>query len=333
MAEPKGILIFGEIVNGAITPITCELLGCGRKLADQLGEPLSAALLGAGVASAAKEIVSRGADTVYTVEDAALENYQTEPFLAVLDQLCRESSPRMMLMGQTAMGRDLAPRLAFRLGTGVATDCIDLQIDPANKSLLQTRPVYGGNALATFVVDKTYPQMSTIRSKAFSAAQPDPSRQGNIVAFPAKIDPAAIKARFVKKVKEEVAGVKLEDARIIVTGGRGMGSAEGFKQLEALAKLLGGAVGASRPPCDNNWVPASMQVGLTGKIVAPDLYIAVAVSGASQHLAGCSGSKNIIAINKDPEANIFKAACFGVVGDYKQIIPALTEQVRALVGK
>ncbi len=333
MAEPKGVLVVAETVNGALAPISAELLGCGRKLADKLGEPLSAAVLGAGIAAPARDAVALGADTVYAVDDAALANYQTESFLEVLDLLAKETSPRVLLLGHTPIGRDLAPRLAFRLGTGLATDCIDLQIDPANKSLLQTRPVYGGNALATFVIDKTFPQMSTIRSKAFSPAQPNPSRPGNVVAYAAKIDPAKVRAKFVKKVKEEVAGVKLEDAKVIVTGGRGMGGADAFKQLEVLAKLLGGAVGSTRPPCDNGWVPTTMQVGLTGKIVAPELYIAIAVSGASQHLAGCSGAKNIVAINKDPEANIFKAACFGVVGDYKQILPAFTEKVKALVGK
>ncbi|MBI4331824.1 MAG: electron transfer flavoprotein subunit alpha/FixB family protein [Chloroflexi bacterium] len=333
MAEPKGVLILGEIVNGGLSPITGELLGCGRKLANQLGEPLSAALLGAGLGETAKSAVALGADTVYATDDPALADFCTEPFLEVLGRLCKETSPRVLLLGHTAIGRDLAPRLAFRLGTALATDCIDLQVDATTKSLLQTRPVYGGNALATFAVDKTYPQMSTIRSKAFAPAEASPARQGNIVAFPAALDPARMKTKYIKKVKEEVTGVKLEDAKVIVTGGRGIGSAEGFKQLEVLARLLGGAVGASRPPCDNAWVPSTIQVGLTGKIVTPDLYIAVAISGASQHLAGCSGAKNIVAINKDPEANIFKAACFGVVGDYKQIIPALTEKVKEMVGK
>lgn len=332
MAEVKGVLILGEVLNGNLASITGELLGIGRKLANELREPLSAAILGSGIGEPAKAAAALGADTVYAVDDPALANYQTESFVEALEKLCKEISPRILLMGQTAVGRDLSPRLAFRLGTGASTDCIDLKIDPATKSLLQTRPVYGGNALATFMIDKTYPQVSTIRSKAFSPAVPG-GKQGSVVAFAAKVDPSKMKTKFIKKVKEEVAGVKLEDAKVIVTGGRGIGSGEGFKQLEALAKLLGGAVGATRPPCDNNWVPATMQVGLTGKIVTPELYIAVGVSGASQHLAGCSGAKNIVAINKDPEANIFKAACFGVVGDYKQIVPALTEKVRELVSK
>lgn len=331
MSEAKGVLIIGEILEGKLAPITAELLGIGKKLATDLGEPLSAAVLGAGIGDMAKQAVSLGADTVYAADDAQLANYQTEPFVEAIDQICKQASPRVLLMGQTAMGRDLAPRLAFRLGTGLATDCIDLKIDPAAKLLQQTRPVYGGNAQATFVVGDRYPQISTARSKAFAPLPPDPARQGNVVAFPVKLDAARIKTKFIKKVKEEVVGIKLEDAKVIVSGGRGMGSGEAFKQLEALAKLMGGAVGASRPPCDNNWVPSTLQVGLTGKIVTPDLYIAVGLSGASQHMAGCSGAKTIVAINKDSEANIFKEARFGVVGDYKQVIPAFTEKLKELL--
>jgi len=209
-------------------------------------------------------------------------------------------------------------------------DCLELSIDPQTKLLLQTRPVYGGNARATFTTDGM-PQMATIRAKAFSPLGRDESRKGEVISLDAEIDASIIKARVVDKVKEEAVGVKLEDAPAVVAGGRGIGSVEGFKQLEELAKLLKGAVGATRPPCDNGWVPATWQIGLTGKIVAPDVYIAVALSGSSQHLAGCSGAKNIIAINRDSEANIFKEARFGVVGDWKQIIPAFAEKVKELL--
>jgi electron transfer flavoprotein alpha subunit len=331
MAEPKGVLIIGEIIEGKLAPITAELLGCGKRLAIELGEPLSAALLGSGIGDLAKQAIAFGADTIYVADDAQLSAYQTEPYLETVEKICKETTPRILLMGQTAMGRDLAPRLAFRLGTGLATDCIDLKIDPATKQLLQTRPVYGGNAQATFTVADTFPQISTIRSKAFSPLEPDPARQGAVKTVAVVLDPAKMKTKFVKKVKEEVVGIKLEDAKVVVTGGRGIGGSDGFKQLEALAKLLGGAVGATRPPCDNNWVPSTLQVGLTGKIVTPELYIAVAVSGASQHMAGCSGAKTIVAINKDPECNIFKEARFGVVGDWKQVLPAFTEKVKELL--
>ena len=224
----------------------------------------------------------------------------------------------------------MAPRLAFRLGTSLSMDCIELSIDPGTKLLQQTRPVYGGNARATFT-SETFPQMATVRKKAMSPLEPNESRKGEIIPLKIELDPAKVRTKVLETVKEEVTGVKLEDAQAIVAGGRGIGSPDGFKQLEELAKALKGAVGASRPPCDNKWVPDTMQVGLTGKIVTPELYIAVGVSGASQHLAGCSGAKNIIAINKDPEANIFREARFGVVGDWKQVLPAFSEKVKELL--
>ncbi len=209
-------------------------------------------------------------------------------------------------------------------------DCVELSIDPETKLLLQCRPVYGGNARAVFTCEAALPQMATVRLKAMSPLERDDSRKGEVVGVEAGLEPSVIRTRVVDKVKQEVAGSKLEDASVVIGGGRGIGGAEGFKQLEELAVALRGAVGATRPPADNGWVPATIQVGLTGKIITPDLYIAVAISGASQHMAGCSGSKNIVAINKDAEANIFKEARFGVVGDWKQVLPALTEKVKEL---
>jgi len=209
-------------------------------------------------------------------------------------------------------------------------DCLELAIDPDSKLMLQTKPVYGGNAQAIFTCE-SYPQMATVRVKAMTPLERDASRQGEVVAIKAELDPSAIRTKVLEKVPEEVEGIKLEDAEVVVSGGRGIGSAEGFKQLEELAKILRGAVGATRPPCDNGWVSDLLQVGLTGKIVAPELYIGVALSGSSQHMSGCSGSKNIVAINKDPEANIFKVAQFGVVGDWKKVLPAFTDKVKELL--
>jgi len=234
-------------------------------------------------------------------------------------------------LGQTSIGRDLAPRLAFRLNTAVSMDCIELAIDPDSKLMLQTKPVYGGNALATFTCE-SYPQIATVRAKTMSPLERNASRQGEVIATKTALDPSAIRTKVLEKVPEEITGIKLEDAEVVVTGGRGIGGSDGFKQLEELAELLNGAVGATRPPCDNSWVPDGWQVGLTGKIVSPDLYIAVAVSGASQHVSGCSGSKNIVAINKDPDANIFKVAHFGIVGDWKKVIPVFTNKVKELLG-
>ena len=326
----KGILVCGEVAEGKLAAITTELLGCGRKLADSLGEELAAVLLGSGVKDTAKELVAFGADKVYVVDDAVLKDYQADVYKAAMLNVIKQADPKIVILGQTSMGRDLGPRLAFNLGTAISTDCLELEIDPGTKQLIQTRPVYGGNARATFTTEKE-PQMATVRTKAMSPLERDDSRSGEIVDVAAGVDESAIKAKVLDKVKEEVVGVKMEDAPVVVAGGRGMGGLEGFQQLEELAKLLKGATGGSRPATDNGWVPATKQVGLTGKIVTPDLYIAVAISGSSQHMAGCSGSKAIVAINKDPEANIFREAQFGVVGDWKAVLPALTQKVKELV--
>jgi len=330
MAEPKGVMVYGESAQGNLTAITGELLGCGRQLADALKEELVCILAGNQLGEAPQKAIAAGADKVYKIEDAMLADYQTDPYIAVMEKATKDISPRILLMGQTSVGRDLAPRLAFRLGVGLAMDTVELTIDPETKLLQETRPVYGGNARAIFV-SEAFPQMATIRSKAMPPLAPDTSRKGEVIPLKVELDPAKIRTKVLQTVKEEMAGVKLEDAQTIVCGGRGVGGPEGFKQLEELAKAFKGAVGASRPPCDNGWVPDTMQIGLTGKIVAPELYIAVGVSGSSQHLAGCSGSKNIIAINKDPEANIFKEARFGVVGDWKQVLPAFAEKVKDLL--
>jgi electron transfer flavoprotein alpha subunit len=330
MAEPKNVIIFGETINGNLSSITTEIIGAGRKLANELQENVICALIGNQLGDIPQKAIAYGADKVYVVDDPIFKDYQTEPYVTALSKIIQEVSPRIVLFGQTSIGRDLAPRLAFRLGVSVSMDCLDLKIDPTTKLVEQTKPVYGGNARAVFVSEKM-PQMATIRQKAMSPLQADSARQGEVITYKVELDPASIKTKLIETVKEEVAGIKLEDATVVVSGGRGIGGPDGFKQLEELAKLLKAALGASRPPCDNKWIPDTAQVGLTGKIVTPELYIAVAISGASQHLAGCSGAKNIIAINKDPEANIFKEARYGVVGDWKVVLPAFTQRVKELL--
>jgi len=330
MAEYKGVMVYCEVTEGKLAAIATEELGCGRKLADDLGQELCAVLVGSDVSSFAQEAIAFGADKVYVIDDPLLKDYQTDSYVTVMEKVVKQVMPQVLLLGQTTIGRDLAPRLAFRLETIATLDCIELAIDPESKRLLQTKPVYGGNAQAIFT-GESYPQIATVRAKAMSPLEPNASRQGEIINIDAGLDPQAIRTKVLEKVVEEVEGIKLEDAEVVVAGGRGIGSAEGFKQLEELARLMKGAIGASRPPCDNGWVPDTAQIGLTGKIVAPELYIAVALSGSSQHMSGCSGSKNIIAINKDSEANIFREARFGVVGDWKKVIPALTDKVKELL--
>jgi electron transfer flavoprotein alpha subunit len=330
MTENKGVMIFGEVVEGKLASITTELLACGRELAKDLGHELSVVLVGNNVANFAREAVTFGADRVYVVDNTLFKDYQTDSYVPVMEKVVKRVLPQILLMGQTSIGRDLAPRLAFRLNTAVTMGCIDLSIDPASKLMLQTKPVYGGNALAVFTC-RSFPQMATVRLKAMAPLPPDASRKGQVIAIEATLDPSAIKTRLLEKVKEEVEGIKLENAKVVIGGGRGIGSAQGFKQLEELAKILKGAVGATRPVCDNGWMPTTSQIGLTGKIISPDLYVAVAVSGASQHMGGCSSAKNIIAINKSPEANIFRQAHFGVVGDWKTILPVFSAKVKELL--
>ncbi|MEI6125010.1 MAG: electron transfer flavoprotein subunit alpha/FixB family protein [Pseudomonadota bacterium] len=330
MAEYKGIMTYGEIVEGKLPSISSEVLGCGRRLADDLGQELCTVLVGSDVRSSAQEAIALGADKVYVVEDSLLKEYQTDSYVAVMEKVVRRVMPQILILGQTSAGRDLAPMLAFRLDTTATLDCVGLAIDPDTKLLLQIKNVYGGNAQATFTCD-SYPQIVTVRDKVMSPLEPHASKQGEVISIDAGLDPSAIRTRLLKRVKEHEGGVRLEEAPIIVSGGRGIGSAEGFNQLKELAALLKGAVGASRPACDNRWAASNLQVGLTGKIVNPDLYIAVALSGSIQHLSGCAKSKSIIAINKDPEASIFNYADFGVVGDWKKVLPAFRDKLKELL--
>jgi electron transfer flavoprotein alpha subunit len=332
MADNKGVMVFAEVAEGKLSGMATELLGCGRKLAGDLGQELSAVLAGSNVSGLAQEAIAFGTDKVYVVDDPLLADYQTQTYVAVMEKVAKQVMPKIILFGQTTIGRDLAARLAFRLGTEATMDCVALAIDPETKQLSPTKPVYGGNARAIFSYT-TDPQIATVRAKVMSPLERDAARKGEVVTIAAGLDAAAIKTKVLQKVKEEVKGIKLEDAPVVISGGRGIGGPDGFKQLDELAKMLKGAVGASRPACDNGWITDSAQVGLTGKIVTPELYIAVAISGSSQHMAGCSSSKVIVAINKDPEANIFKEARYGVVGDWKKVLPAFVQKVKELLAQ
>ena len=325
-----GILVHCEVADGKLAPIAAELLGAGSHLAQDLGQELSAVIIGSNISSLASEAIAFGAYKVFVIDDPFLKDYLTDSYLMVLDKVIKLAMPQIILLGQTQTGRDITPRIAFRLNTAAVLDCVGLAIDPATKRMLMTKPVYGGNAQATQVCE-TDPQVATVRSKAMAPLIKNPDHKGEIINVTADIDPASVRTKIIDRKIEVGAGVKLEDAHAIVAGGRGIGGPDGFKQLDELARILKGAVGASRPACDNKWVSDSLQVGLTGKIVSPDLYIAVAISGSSQHLSGCSGSKVIVAINKDPEANIFKVAHYGIVADWKKALPAFTNKVKELV--
>jgi electron transfer flavoprotein alpha subunit len=332
MDSYKGVMVCGEITGGQLAPITIELLGAGRKLADELGEELSILLMGSKAAGLGQEAIAYGADKVYVADDGILDSYNSDAYTQVAANLCKKVLPSIMLFGHTDMGCDMSPRLNGRLGGGLSMECAALAIDPATKQLLATRPVFGGNALATMVAKAARPQMATIRAKVVPPAERDDSRQGAVIPVEDKLDASAIKVKLVERIKEEVEGVKLEDAEVVVAGGRGMGTAKDFAALRELADILGGAVGGTRVACDEGWAPATLQIGQSGKVVSPKLYIAVGLSGAMAHIAGCLGSKYIVAINKDNEANIFNVAHFGIVGDWKEVLPTLTAKLKELKG-
>jgi electron transfer flavoprotein alpha subunit len=328
----QGVLVFAEVVGSELAEIAREMLGAGRTLANTLGEPLLAAVLGSGVQQAAQEAIYHGADTVYVADAPVLEQYQTASYTTVLAQIAAQTTPNILLIGRSDNGRDLGPRLAFRLQTGLASDCVGLAINPETKLMEATRPVSGGNAMAVVVIERTRPQMATVRGKTMEPAVRDTSRQGKIEQVAVSLDAASLPVKFVERVKAEATGVRLEDAEIVISGGRGLKGPEDFYAiLEPCAKLLGGAVGASRAAVDEGWVPTHMQVGLTGKTVSPKLYIACAISGAAQHMAGCGYAKTIVAINRDPDAPIYQRANLGVVGDYKKVIPAFQKKCEELL--
>lgn len=329
MADYSNVLIYGETVEGRIAPITKELLGGGRKLADDLGEELHALFVGERVGEIAQEAIALGADKVFIVENPMLGNYLTDFYTSAVAQVIETVKPRVVLFGHTDIGGDLGPRLSFRMNTEIATDCVELSIEPDTKFLLRTKPVYGGIAMATYAAEG-FPQMATVRPQSLPIMEQSSSKGGSVVQLDVYLAQVSPRVSYVKRVTEEFEGIKLEDADIIIAGGRGIGSAESFKQLENAAKTLKAAVGASRAAVDNGWMPTSSQVGLTGKIVAPKVYIAVAISGASQHMTGCSRSQWIVAINKDAAAPIFKQAHFGVVGDWKSVVPAFIEKLKVL---
>lgn len=326
----QGILVLGELDQSGLAGVTGELLSRARALADETGGEVSVSLQGASVGSEADDAIAMGADTVYKVESPLLSEPQIDAHLSALEQVARQTSPSIILIGRTPLGRDVGPRLAFRLGAAVAQDCVEVSVNADTGRVKATRPVYGGNAMASVSFAGDGVQVVIVRPKTVEANEPDSARTGSVEEFPADLDESVIKARLVETVSQETEGVRLEDAGVVVSGGRGLGGPEPFEQLQTLSDLLGGALGASRAACDAGWIDHSHQVGLTGKTITPDLYITVGISGASQHMAGCSASKNIVAINRDEDANIFKSATYGVVGDWNKVLPSFMETLREL---
>ncbi|EHL08705.1 electron transfer flavoprotein FAD-binding domain protein [Desulfitobacterium hafniense DP7] len=326
---PKGIWIFVEHTAGKIRKISLELLSQGRKIADQTGEPLIAVIAGEGTSPLAQEAAAYGVDQIYLLDSPPLAQYTTGAYTSALTKLIREKEPQALLLGYTAVGKDLAPRLAQRLGAGLASDVIDIEVDP-EKFLIYKRPVYTGSAYS-FVEIVTRPSLATVRAKSFPVAEPDPSRQAEVIEATVTVDPEDLKVLLQDVALLVTSRPALTEADFVVSGGRGMKAKENFAILEELADVIGGAVGASRAAVDSGWIDNQFQVGQTGSIVAPTLYVACGISGAIQHIAGMGAAKFIVAINKDPEAPIFSVADYGIVGDLFEVVPLLTEEFKKLV--
>jgi electron transfer flavoprotein alpha subunit len=325
MSDITGILVIVETKDGVASPIAGELFGATKLVSDWLNQPVSAVVIGDAAGAEAGALGKFGASTVYTSNAAAVT---ASELASVVEAAAKLHQPSFIILGETNLGRDIAPILAAKLHTAAVTDVVALRLE--NGAIIATRPVYGGNALADYSIE-TEPQIIAIRPKAFLPAAFGGTRTATVIELPNVESPAGV--RVLEHVTVQQQGPQIEEAKIVVGGGRGLGGPDGFAQLKQIADLLGGVVGASRPPCDQGWWPESGQIGITGKIIAPDLYIAVGISGSSQHVSGVSGAKTIVALNKDAEANIFKVATYGVTADWKKVIPAFTTKVKELTGK
>jgi electron transfer flavoprotein alpha subunit len=319
----KDVWVVAETAHGNVRSCTKEILGCGRTLADALGQRLCAVIAGKDISSQAKAMAESGADVVYLLEDNGLEEGRTLPQVRAITQAVLEKKPAVVLFAATPFGRELAPRVSRRLKVGLTADCTGLDIDPETKNLLQTRPAWGGNLMATIISPDTRPQMSTVRPGVMKALPTEPGRKAEVVSLKVNIKPEDQRLKVLELKKELRKAVDLTEARIIVAGGHGLGSKEGFRVLEELADVLGAEVAASRIAVEEGWITQDRQVGQTGKSVSPDLYIACGISGAIQHAAGMLGSKTIVAINTDPAAPIFAIADFAITEDLFKVVPEL----------
>jgi len=323
----RGVWVFAEQRGGRLSNVGFELLSRGRELADMLQTELSAVCLGHEVLDL-QSLIAHGADKVLVIDGESLASPLEDLYAAQMASAIREHKPEIVLAGATSLGRAFIPKVAAILKTGLTADCTSLDIDAERRLLLQTRPAFGGNLMATIICEHKRPQMATVRPRVFKKANEYPGRKGNIIRV--DFDKAAVtsKTRLLGFIEDLSRKVKIEDADIIVSGGRGLGKAENFKLIEELAQVLGAALGSSRPPVDDGWIPYSHQVGQTGKTVRPKLYVACGISGSVQHMAGMGTSECIVAINSDPNAPIFEIATYGIVGDLFKIVPLLTQKIR-----
>lgn len=342
LEEYKGVFIFAEQVDNKISSIAYELLGKAKDLAKDLGTEVTAVLIGSGVKDLADSLAVYGADRVIVVDDPELKDYRTEPYAHALASVINEFKPEIMLVGATAIGRDLGPRVSARVATGLTADCTSLEIgnfplepvanqEQLHNQLLMTRPAFGGNTIATIACPYNRPQMATVRPGVMQKIAPIEGAKANVVEFNPGFTPDNKYVEILDIVKSVVDTVDISEAKILVSGGRGVGSAENFKLLDDLAEVLGGTVSCSRAVVDNGWKPKDLQVGQTGKTVRPNVYFAIGISGAIQHTAGMEESDIIIAINKDESAPIFDVADYGIVGDLNKIVPMLTAQLKAAI--
>jgi len=324
----KGIWTLGEMREGEIHPVSYELLAWGKDLADKLGVELGSIIIGHNVKDKAKELIYRGADKVYVIDNPALKDFRADPYSKILTSLIDEYKPEIFIASATTIGRTLMPICAVKLQTGLTADCTGLDIDINERLLIQTRPAIGGNIMATIKTPTSRPQMSTVRPKSKRPLPIDESRKGEIIVKEFDGEYLASRVKRVDFLREETVGAPIQDADIIVSCGKGLKDGKNMRIINELAELLGGSVGASRKAVDLGWISYSHQVGLSGKSVSPRLYIACGISGAVQHLAGMSSAETVVAINSDPEADIFRAADFGVVGDIFEVIPLVVQRLK-----
>lgn len=325
----KGVMIIAEQRDGVIRKISYEMVSEGRRIADKLGQELIALVLGHNVKDKASVLGQYGADKILVADDPRLEKYTTDAYVSVISELVKTNDPAILLLGASFQGKDLSARLSARLDVGMAQDCTAFSID--NGNLVAIRPIYAGKAYAKVSFNNSWPQMATARPNVMALNDPDTSRSPEIVEAAVNLDDNALKTQVMDTMKDQSGKVDLTEADKIVSGGRGMKGPENFKILEDLADAIGATVGASRSAVDAGWRPHSDQVGQTGKVVSPNLYIACGISGAIQHLAGMSTSKFIVAINKDPDAPIFQKADYGVVDDLFKVVPALAEEIKKVI--